>query len=130
MKTVKIYGLYKDGKLHTDTHFFMYNNVLTALVTYYLFCLSYACKDFRLVCYGEYDFVNNKVIMYEYPDMICHYESGINYATELLTKYKGNTYGHINVNYFKDLMTSIDNAIVSKFSSDNVDTFEGELLDE
>lgn len=132
MKTIKIYALKKDGKLHSDTHFFMYNNELTALVTYYLFSLTYACKDFRLVCYGEYDFVNDRVIMYEYPNMICHYESGVNYAAELLTKYKNNTYGHINIKYFRDLMDSIEKAIIIRNAPGaiNSDVIEGDVVNE
>lgn len=117
MKKIKIYALKKDGRLHSDTHFFMYDNVLTALVTYYLFSLSYACKDFTLVCYGDYDPVNDVITMYEYPNLVCYYSSGIEYATELLSSYKNNTYGHINRKYFSDLMSSIDQAVKNRYLS-------------
>lgn len=113
-----MYALFRDGDILPDTHIFLFTDVLTAILTYYLFSVTFASKDIKLYAVGE--FINNIFISYDDKLFICDFNDGIN----LVSKYRAaepDKYKHniVTFDYIKQIMADVDRAIDLRFKSDD-----------
>lgn len=116
-KNKTMYVLYRDGDILPDTHIFLFGDVLTAILTFYLFCVSFASKDIKLYAIGEH--INNMYLTYETKSFICDFNDGINIVSKVRVadpdKYKHNV---VTYDYIKQIMLDVDRAIELRFKSD------------
>lgn len=116
IKEKQIYGLFKDGELLQDTHLFLFEDVVTAILTLYLFSVTFACKDLKMYCFGTTsNNTDNPLQLYNVKAFVCDFHTGIDRASELLSSddYKGHP---ITIDYIKSIMSDVDKAIASRFS--------------
>lgn len=113
-----MYVLFRDGEILPDTHIFLFSDVLTAILTYYLFSVTFASKDIKLYAVGE--FINNIFVSYDDKLFICDFNDGINlvanYRAGEPDKYKHNV---VTYDYIKQIMSDVDRAIELRFKADD-----------
>lgn len=112
-----MFALFRDGEILPDTHIFLFSDVLTAILTFYLFSVTFASKDIKLYAVGEY--IQNIFHSYDDKEFICDYYDGINLVSKFRAsdpdKYKHNV---VTYDYIKQIMSDVDRAIELRFKSD------------
>lgn len=122
MKTKKeIYAIYKDGVVAPDTHLFLFSDPLTAILTLYLFSVSFACKDLKMYSVGVYDDI---FYIYDHPHYLCDFYDGVEKLVEIRAtdvKYDNN---FITVEYINQIISDVDNVIKNKFNPEKLEEKE------
>lgn len=116
IKEKGIYALYKDGELLQDTHLFLFEDILTSILTLYLFSVTFACKDLKMYSLGKTTSnINYPLDLSNGKKFICDFYSGIDLASDLLSRddYKNHP---ITVDYLKSIINDVDTAIASRYS--------------
>lgn len=107
----------RDGDLLPDTHVFAFYDVLTAILTLYLFSVTFASKDIKLMCIGEYK--DGRFVTYDSQYFICDFYNGIDYVNNERVsnpeKYKDNI---VTADYLNKIIADVDKVIELKFKGE------------
>ena len=120
----KIYSIKKDGEYLKDTHLFIFEHELSAIMTLLLFSITYACKDLKIYCLGSFDGASNYPLHPAEPIFICDYYDSLDRASLLLSIIEDCP---ISLEYLKGLYSDVDVAIQNKFKNFNEDVYDAEV---
>lgn len=113
----KLYYLMRDGDLLPDTHVFAFYDILTAILTLYLFSVTFASKDIKLFCIGDYK--DGIFRTYDTQEFVCDFYNGVNLVNTIRNsnpdKFKNNV---VTADYLNQIISDVDKAIEYRFKGE------------
>lgn len=109
-----VYCLKLDGSLLPDTHLFCFSDPLTAILTLYLFSVTFASKHIQLYRVGSID--SNGIITSVCDRFVCDYNNGKDLLVSIRQsdpdKYKDNP---VTLDYINSICSDVDRVISEKY---------------
>lgn len=116
-----MFVLKQDGNILSDTHMFLFSDIVTAILTLYLFSVTFSSKHIRLYFCGYMSCKGDILETRTVSEFVCDYYDAIDLFVKIKELYpeKYTSDYPINVEYLNNIKNDVDTVIRNKYALPN-----------